>query len=113
VYEGRLPAPVEPVRREPVVGADLLKGKGATTSSWLARSSSALHATSPAGSAAVREWAPWCKKCQAPPIDVFTQGNAEYLATQHDIVFHAGAWTCEALPAAEVAHLAAVLGGAR
>lgn len=100
VYEGRLPEPKAPVRREPVVGADLLGGKGAAPQAWLARSSSALHATA-------REWAPWCEQCQAPPIDVFTQGNAEYLARQHDIVFHHGSWTCEALPAAEVAQLVA------
>ena len=120
VYEDRLPAPVEPirrepVRREPVAGANLLKGKGAAPTSWLARSSSALHATPSAGSAAVREWAPWCKECQAPPIDVFTQGNAEYLANKHDALFHGGSWTCEALPATQVAALVAALpnGGAR
>jgi len=115
VYEGRLPEQGrwEPARREPVVGANLLDGRGAEPRAWLARSSSAVHATTSTRASAVREWAPWCQECQAPPIDVFTQGNAEYLARQHDIVFHGGSWTCEALPAAEVARRAAALGGAR
>jgi hypothetical protein len=107
VYEGRLPQPrVEPVRREPVVGADLLSGGGASPQAWLARPSSVVHATS-----AVREWAPWCQRCRLEPLGSFTQGGAEYLANKHDAIFHGGAWTAEALPAAEVARLAA--GGAR
>jgi hypothetical protein len=102
VYEGRLPL----ARPEPVVGADLLSGGGASPQAWLVRPSSVVHATS-----VVREWAPWCQQCQLPPMGAFTQGGAEYLANKHDAIFHGGAWTAEALPAAEVARLAA--GGAR
>jgi hypothetical protein len=108
VYEGRLPqARVEPARREPVVGANLLDGRGAAPQAWLARSSSVAHVTTwAAGSSAMREWAPWCEQCQLPPMGSFSQGNAECLANKHDAVFHGGAWTAEALPAAEVARLA-------
>jgi hypothetical protein len=103
----RLPlARVEPVRRGPVVGADLLSEKGASPQAWLARPSSVVHATS-----AVREWAPWCTRCQLPPPGSFTQGGAEYLANKHDAIFHGGAWTAEALPAAEVARRVAALPG--
>lgn len=112
VYEGRLPVlgRPEPVRREPVVGANLLDGRGAEPRAWLARPSNVVHATRASGS---REWAPWCGECQVPPVGVFTQGNAEYLARQHDVVFHDGSWTCKALPAADVARRAAAVGGAR
>lgn len=115
VYEGRLPKQGrrEPARREPVVGANLLDGRGAEPQAWLAPPSSAVHAR--ASAPARRAWAPWCEECRVPPIDVFTQGNAEYLARQHDILFHGGSWTCKALPATQVAALVAALpdGGAR
>src|SRR5262245_23876958 len=71
VYEGRLPerARVEPVRREPVVGANLLDGRGAAPQAWLARPSSVVNATrSSTWSSTTRKYAPWCKECQLPPV---------------------------------------------
>jgi hypothetical protein len=64
----------------------------------------------PADEAPVQAWVPWCGECRLEPMVACTQGGAEYLARQHDAVHHGGAWTAEALPAAEVGPLAA--GGA-
>jgi hypothetical protein len=115
VYEGRLPEQgrPEPSRREPVVGANLLDGRGAEPRAWLARSSSAVHATTSTRASASREWAPWCVECRLEPVGgPWTLQGAEYLARQHDALWHGAAWTAQALPADEVVRLAAG-GGAR
>jgi hypothetical protein len=124
VYEGRLPeqARREPVRRKPV-GVNFLDGRECVSrwrpmSSGTARLVVPASPSSPSGSpsAAPAGWVPWCGECQQPPVGgPWTLQGAEYLARQHDIVWHGGAWTAQAMPAGEVTALVAALpnGGVR
>jgi hypothetical protein len=124
VYEGRLPGHVRPeaVRREPA-GVNFLDS-AETVKRWRSTSPGTARlvvptppsspSDPPSGSTAgspVAGWAPWCPECQVPPLHQWSLGNTEYLARQHDIVWHGGAWTCQALPAGEVAELVSALPG--
>jgi hypothetical protein len=102
VYEGRLPV---------VQGGSLLdRPLGVAKGRWLPAGLRDDLRAGPAGSVA-GSWVPWCGECRLPAVAAYTLGGAEYLARQHDIVHHHGAWTAQARPAAEVGPLAA--GGAR
>jgi hypothetical protein len=94
VYEGRLTRPA-------AAGVNFLD----------VREAAPARVYEAADEAPVQAWVPWCDDCRLEPMAAYTQGGAEYLARQHDAVHHGGAWTANAVPAAEVARLAA--GGAR
>ena len=95
VYEGRLPSQVP--AQAPVSGANLLdRGLGQVK-----------------GRPAPVKYAPWCVECRLEPVGgPWTLQGAEYLARQHDALWHGAAWTAQALPADEVVRLAAG-GGSR
>lgn len=95
VYEGRLTRPA-------ATGVNFLDAAEAAPA----------RVYEPVAEAPVQAWVPWCDECRLEPVSgPWTLGGAEYLANKHDAVHHGGAWTADAVPAAEVARLAA--GGAR
>jgi hypothetical protein len=99
VYEGRLPV----VQGDSLLDRPLGVAKGRRLPASLRDDLRAVPAGTPSGS-----WVPWCKECRLEPVGgPWPLAGAEHLARMHDIVHHGGEWTAEALPAAEVARLAA------